>query len=314
MTFSVNSLLDLRNEFQALAERYPDFRVHQGIGRFVKYDEILKAVTLCPTVHTRNGRSMWFSADPPTFPTFKDEVLHSSIGRKMLIEREGQQLIDIHAAAIEVATKESQDETFARTENVDQQVTEWNRIASRSVRMLNASGCCESLSGEEYLDEDGTDWASFLIDLCWERVDFPFEACATHVTSDDDESAIWQLRDSPWRVSIAAVDVMIGMLATPPTGGDRERSQPQGPISGNRFRHEGKTIDLTPVQWRLVKSMWGHETRDLYDVIDEVWVDFGLRQPENISPDVSRLNSRLTKVGYPDSIRKPRSSDLLTWT
>src|SRR5262245_53375805 len=44
-----------------------------------------------------------------------------------------------------------------------------------------------------------------------------------------------------------------------------------GPRDGNRLAYKGKVHNLPQVPWKLLAEMWGHESRNMHDVMDRIW-------------------------------------------
>lgn len=74
-----------------------------------------------------------------------------------------------------------------------------------------------------------------------------------------------------------------------------------GPIPPDKFKWEGATYSkIPPIQWQLLKMMWGRDSATFQEVSDAVWG--GHTADTTIKTTVSRLNDHLVDAGYPTSL------------
>lgn len=96
-------------------------------------------------------------------------------------------------------------------------------------------------------------------------------------------------------------------------GDETGKSGQDGPILGHRFRWQGEVHSLSPIPWKLLYAMWGHDTCDMHDVEDEIYGQDSVVGENELPQAQKRLNKFLNSIGYPRRVSKVRRSSTLMW-
>ncbi len=88
-------------------------------------------------------------------------------------------------------------------------------------------------------------------------------------------------------------------------GSGQAGEQSDGPVPPDKFRHEGKLYeDFTSLEWRVLESLWGHDSIEFETLLDNVYGHDG--KDVALTSLIKRLNRKLRKKSFPATV-KPRN-------
>ena len=130
---------------------------------------------------------------------------------------------------------------------------------------------------------------------------------ATGLDGENKPDAFLPVADQGWR---QALEMMCEVARQTPPAPRQEQPAATDPPPENQPPWTDQQLEeLSPVQRKLLREMWGHERRELADLADPVWDG----EVGNVTTPVSLVNKFLQKIGYRRVLSKVTKEPAVRW-